>query len=195
MSLSDLIIPGINTESGLSALDNDIEYYLSILHSYAVNTPKIIDKLRNVTDESLTDYAITMHGMKSASGSIGAENLKKMAASLELMAKSGNLTEVITKNEAFLEGAENIVSDIQEYLKELYAKFPKPQFPAPNRNLLAYLQESCERYDMDSIDKVMDVLENANYDTDGSFVIWLRENVDVMNFSEIVARLAEYKEK
>jgi len=188
-------IPRVDATNGLSSFGYEVETYLSVLNSYYVNTPIIIEKLRNVTEETLQDYAIAIHGLKSASGSIGADETMKAALDLELLAKSGNFTEVIARNETFLKDTENLLDGIQAWLKELDDNNPKPLLHAPDRDVLAFLRQSCEIYDMDGIDSAMEELEKANYETGGSLIVWLREKIDAMEFSEVVARLIEYEEE
>jgi HPt (histidine-containing phosphotransfer) domain-containing protein len=143
----------------------------------------------------LQDYAITIHGLKSASGSIGAEDTMEEALRLELMAKSGNLSEVLSRNLIFLKDTENLLTGIQAWLRKLDSKYPKPQLLAPDRNLLASLRQSCERYDMDGIEKAMEELEKAKYEIDAPLIAWLREKIDILDLSVVAARLAEYEKE
>jgi HPt (histidine-containing phosphotransfer) domain-containing protein len=188
-------IPGVDAERALfSIFGGDWEAYMHVLRSYVANTPAIIDDLRRVTEETLLEYVIAIHGLKGASGSIGAENTRKAAAKLETMARTGNLAEVLERNETFLKSVESLVTGIQNWLEELDTKRPKPRRHAPERALLDNLRQSCEKFDMDGIDKIMYELENASYDTDGSLVTWLREKIDTLDFSEAAIRIAEYEE-
>jgi hypothetical protein len=45
------------------------------------------------------------------------------------------------------------------------------------------------------IEKAMDELDSANYDTDDDLVTWLKEKVDMLDYSEVVKRLSEYENK
>ena len=185
-------IPGVDTERGLALYGEDMDIYLSVLRSFVSNALSNIDKLRNVSEESLPEYAINVHGMKSISANIGAENLREAAFNLEMLAKSGDLTRVLAGNGAFLEIAENVVSAVQVWLKEYNISRPKPQFARPDRTLLYLLHKYCATYDMKNIDEVMDQLESADYDTDASLVIWLRERINESDFSSVVERLSTY---
>ena len=114
-------IPGVDTEKGLELYDDDLDIYVSVLRSYASNTPAALDKLRNVSAETLSDYAATVHGVKGISANIGAEEAKKAAAKLEEMAKNGDLPGVLAQNEAFLKQMDDLVSGIRNWLKEFDA--------------------------------------------------------------------------
>jgi len=189
----DINIPGVNAEKGLALFGGDREAYVSVLRSYAANTPGIIGGLRSVTKESLPDYAVNVHGLKGSSGSIGAEDIRKRAAVLEEMAKSGDLPGVLSQNEGLLNDAESLICGIQAWLDRAGAANAKPVLHAPERAILARLRECCENYDMDGVDRAMGELEGANYETDADLVTWLREKIDGAEFSEAAERLAEYE--
>ena len=110
-------IPGLNVEAGLDLYDDDEEIYLTVLRSFAVNTPAVLDRLRNVTAETLPDYAIAIHGIKGTSVNIGAQEIQKTAARLETMAMAGDLAGVKLMNDAFLKRADALLAGINDWLK------------------------------------------------------------------------------
>jgi len=114
----DIKISGVNAESGLELCDGSEEIYLRSLRLYVSNMPSYLEKIKNVTKETLHDYAINVHGVKSISEYIGAEETKKTARQLELMAKSGDLTGVLAANEAFIENAQDLVDKIRAWLEK-----------------------------------------------------------------------------
>ena len=184
-------ILGIDKEKGLSLYGNDLELYLSVLRSYVANTPAVIDSLRHVTKEALSVYAANVHGLKGSSGSIGAEEVRMKAASLEVAAKAGNMTEVLAENEILIKDTVALVAAIQGWLDGREA--PKPRLYTPDPVLLKSLRQCCEQFDMDGIDKIMEQLESARYDINNDLIVWLRGKVDISDFSAIVARIKEYE--
>jgi len=111
-------IPGLNTKSGLELCDDNMDIYLRSLRLYVSNIPATLEKMRNVTEKTLHDYAINVHGVKGSSEYIGAEEARKTAKELEAMAKGGDLAGVQARNDAFIKYVENIVSGIQNWLKK-----------------------------------------------------------------------------
>ena len=188
-------IPGVDTEMALALYDGDVEIYLAVLRSYVPNALKVIEKLHNVSEETLSDYIIDIHGLKSINTNIGAEEIRKGALNLELAAKSGNISKVLAKNDAFLKEAKNLVSGIQAWLEQQDKRNRKKILPCPDRSLLARLRKSCEAYDINSIDEVMDELESADYTTDASLVTWLRERINTSDFSSVISRLSVFEEE
>ena len=188
-------IPGVDQQTGLALYNDEFDLYLIALRSFAPNALKVLEKLRTVSAETLSSYAIQVHGLKSICTNIGAEKVRKAAQQLEIFAKAGDLDEVLTRNNAFLEEAGQLIKNVETWLAELDGKNPKPLLSAPDRLLLTRLATYCEEYNMDGIDEIMDTLERSNYEQDASLIIWLREKITELDFSAIVSRLAQNKEK
>ena len=53
------------------------------------------------------------------------------------------------------------------------------------------LRKCCEDYDMDGVDKAMSELESMRYVADAGLVAWLREKVNITDFTSIALRLEE----
>jgi len=185
-------IPGVDTEKGLALYGDDVEVYISVLRSYVSNVSTVIEKLRNVSKETLSDYAIIVHGLKGISAGIGAEKIRETAANLEMLSKAGDLEGVLKINEAFVKDTENLASCVKAWLAEFDSSRPKPRLACPDRLLLAHLKKYCEAYDMRGIDNIMEELEKSSYDTDESLVAWLRERINESSFQAVTARLSEY---
>jgi PAS domain S-box-containing protein len=111
-------ITGVDTEKGLSLYGNDPDIYLPLLHSYVSNTPDILNKLKTVSEETLPEYTINVHGLKGSSASIGAEIVKETAANLEKLARAGDLQGILARNERLIRGTENIVANIKAWLEK-----------------------------------------------------------------------------
>ena len=109
-------IPGISTETALNLYDNDVEVYKSILCCFISTMPAVLDKIRNVSSETLQDYKIKIHGLRSICESIGAEETRSTANRLEAMAKKGDLVGIATANGEFLEKTSVLVDDIRKWL-------------------------------------------------------------------------------
>jgi hypothetical protein len=57
--------------------------------------------------------------------------------------------------------------------------------------VLADLKDACAQFDIDAIDTAMDELESYQYDEGADLVQWLRSQVDIVEFDQIVQRLDE----
>jgi HPt (histidine-containing phosphotransfer) domain-containing protein len=183
-------IPGVDTNKGLSFYGGAKKLYLPMLHSYAQNTPKVLEKLRSVSAENLHEYVITVHGLKGTSAAIGAEQIRAAALELENLSRAGDLQGVLAKNDKLIADTEIVFKNLQEWLDQNDTK--KPRQKAPDRELLAQLRQCCEKFDMSGIDKVMLDLDKFDYDEDAELIAWIREQIIVSEIFEVAQRLAQY---
>jgi hypothetical protein len=95
---------------------------LDVLRSYLDVVPKSLEEMSHVSKETLTSYVTNVHGVKSVSDFIGAEEARKMALELEMMGKAGDLSGVLAKNETFIKYAKELIANIEKYLAKTDAK-------------------------------------------------------------------------
>jgi HPt (histidine-containing phosphotransfer) domain-containing protein len=118
INVSDINIPGLDANMGSSLYGGEMDIYVSILRSFISNIPGTIEKLRNVSEETLPQYATAVHGLKGSCASIGAELTREKAFDMEKKAKAGDLAGVLALNENLLNEAEQLVNDIQAWLEK-----------------------------------------------------------------------------
>ena len=111
-------IPGVDAKMGLSLYGNEMDIYIEVLRSYVSYTPEVLQTIRNVSEETLSEYAITVHGIKGTSANIGAEKTREAAFDLEKMAKAGDLRGILEKNDNFIKETENVLADIKTWLEQ-----------------------------------------------------------------------------
>jgi CheY-like chemotaxis protein/signal transduction histidine kinase len=109
-------IQGIEHDKIMELYDGDLDIFLPVLRSYLSAIPAALEKMRSVSAETLEDYKISVHGVKSTSESIGAEKARKMAAELEAMAKAGDLPGILDKNETLISYVEELLVGIKAWL-------------------------------------------------------------------------------
>jgi CheY-like chemotaxis protein/HPt (histidine-containing phosphotransfer) domain-containing protein len=186
-------VAGLDMSKGVKRFGGDEASYLQVLRSYAANTPPLLERAKGVHKDNLADYAIMIHGIKGSSRSICAEIAGAKAEALEKAAKEGNYDFVAANNAAFIEAVEKLVSDLEAMFRQTDSASPKRKRDRPDKGVLDRLLAACEAYDMDQVDTAMAELENYEYESDDGFTIWLRENVDRMNFTQIKERLSAFK--
>jgi signal transduction histidine kinase/CheY-like chemotaxis protein len=182
-------LDGVDVQKGFERFNRDINSFLNVLRSYAVNTPPVLDLFRNVNKDNLADYAIEVHGLKGSSRGICAEAVGAKAEALEKAAKAGNIDFVIANNADLIEAAGKLVNNIKDLLGKMASENPKPKKDKPDGQVLSKLAAACEQYNMDEADSAMKEIDNYEYESDDGLAQWLRENVDMMNFSEIKEKL------
>jgi len=112
-------IPGIDSEKVMDLYAGDLEIFLPVLRSYFSVIPEALEKMSRVSEETLQEYIVSVHGLKSTSDSIGAEEARKMALELELLAKEGNYSGVMAKNETLIQYVKTLLNNIQSWLNRL----------------------------------------------------------------------------
>jgi len=110
-------IPGINIMQAMEQLGDDEEIFELTLQSFADNTPAVLDKLRNFDPEKVSDYVITVHGMKGICRNICAEETALMALNLEQAGKAGDIDFIKNNNDALIAAVEKLIADIRVWLE------------------------------------------------------------------------------
>ncbi|MDR0819885.1 MAG: response regulator [Oscillospiraceae bacterium] len=188
-------INGIDIEQGLNHFGGDEEIYFDVLKSYALNTPSLLDQMRDCSEETLPNYAIVVHGIKSSSLSIGADPIGAKAEELEFAAKAGNFAFVSEENDSFIVTVRTMIEQLSDMLKDIDEMNPKTEKPEPDADVLDALLEACKAFDIDGVDAAMEELESCVYESRGELVEWLRAQVNVTGFKQMAERLTLEKNK
>jgi signal transduction histidine kinase/DNA-binding response OmpR family regulator/HAMP domain-containing protein len=181
----------LDMRKGLERFSGDEESYIQVLRSFAANTPPMLKLMENVNRDNLAEYAIAAHGIKGSSRGICAMELGNQAEAIEKAAKEGNFNYVAANNKIFIESAWKLIELLDGIVKQADLKNKKPKRDKPDNETLKKLLAACETYNMDEVDAAMAELEAYEYESAGGLAAWLRENVDHMNFKQIVERLAD----
>ncbi|MCL1861426.1 MAG: response regulator [Proteobacteria bacterium] len=187
-------IEGIDWQAGLNYFIENRDAYLSIIRSYVDSTSRIIAKICNVTEETLADYAIHIHGIKGSSYGIKACEIGKQAEELEHAAKAGNFRLVSQNTPLFVENAQKLLNALSSLLKPDTPDI-KPVKHAPNEALLDQMEEAAANFKIDELEDIIKSLERFKYETQAELIAWLREKVDQMEFLPIHERLAQRKQE
>jgi CheY-like chemotaxis protein len=188
----DRKVTGLDVDKGLERFGGDEESYLNVLRSFVVNTPSLIESARMVTREKLHGYAVSVHGLKGSCRGICAEPAGAKAEALEKAAKAGDFDFVTANNAGLMEAAEKLTDDIKSMLEKMPQESPKPVKDKPEEEALSRLVAACDSYDINGVETAMAEIEAYQYEGDDGLTLWLRENVDQMNFSEIKEKLSAF---
>jgi len=182
-------IAGLDIKKGIERFGGDKETYINILRSYVVNTRPLLASITKISRDMLADYAIIVHGIKGSSYGIFMEMIGNSAENLEKAAKAGDYDYVFTHNPTFLDAAWKLIHDLENMLSDIDEENPKPEKEKLDGETLSRLLAACEAYDMDAVDAAMADIDNYRYAADNVLVDWLRKNVKMMNFGQIIERL------
>ena len=183
----------LDIEKGMQRFGGDKELYLGVLRSFAVNTKPMIEQVKGVQKETLSDYAITVHGIKGSSRGIFAEKIGTKAEALEKAAKSGDFGFVTNNNQDFVETIEQFIALLDDFLIKMdEGKKPKTKKEKPDSKTLLKLFEASKKFDMDGADAAIAELERYEYEYDNGLVEWLRGTLDEADFMRVIKKLSDY---
>jgi len=186
-------IEGLDINKALERFGGDSESYLQVMCSFASNTRSLLKTLEAINENNasgLTNYAITVHGIKGACRGICAEEAGNQAEVMEKAAKAGDLGFVVANNPAFIESVLKLIEDIEAALVKESEKLDKPKKDKPYEEVLVKLITACENFDIEKIENIMKEINVFKYESDDGLVLWLQDNVIQMNYSEIVEKLS-----
>jgi signal transduction histidine kinase/CheY-like chemotaxis protein len=181
-------LEGIDIQEGLERYKNDISY-LKILHFYANSTPELLNVLRAVSPENLGAYAVTVHGIKGSSYQISANEVGKQAEVLEMAAKAGDWEMVKKNNEPFIRAMEALFANMRKFLADTEVKADKSSVSEPDRGLLAKMLAACKEYNITVMEAALIELEKYSYKSGEDLVVWLRQQLDGLDYEAIRERL------
>ncbi|MDR0503122.1 MAG: response regulator [Treponema sp.] len=189
-------IKSVKFNKGLERFSGDWETYVQVLQSFSFNTPAVLETIREVNRETLSAYAITVHGMKSSCRSICAEEAGNQAEALEHSAKAGDLNFVTANNPAFIETVSGLINEINSVFVRKNGKKEKPKKDKPYREALLELKSACEDYNPAKVNEIIAQIDAFEYTAQSEFagndlVQWIKENAAQKNFLEIAQRLAD----
>jgi len=182
-------IAGLDIGKGIERFGGE-EAYFKILRSYVGNTRPLLDSITEVDENTLPDYAITVHGIKGSSYGIFADPLGKKAENLEKSAKIGDLDFVCRNNAGFVTEAKELIIGIENMLSEITAANPKPKKAEPDKNLLQKLVVACKEYNIGEVDEIIAELEKYDYESDSGFINWVNDSLAKGYFETIIEKLS-----
>ncbi|MDR0439413.1 MAG: response regulator [Candidatus Accumulibacter sp.] len=189
-------ISGVDIAAGMKRFNDVPSVYMGVVKSFVQNTPKFLAVLRNVTESTLSGYAVTIHGVKGSCYGICADEAGRMAEALEISAKSGDFARVMAGNETFVGKVEELLAQLDELARSAddigeEANDGKNTLPSPDSLLLVKLLEASRGYDIDAMQKAMEALEEYRYESGGELISWLKERLVNFEYDEISERLEE----
>ncbi|MDR0526839.1 MAG: response regulator [Spirochaetaceae bacterium] len=112
---SEICMEGINYKMAQQRFGSK-KIFFEIVVSFVRNTPILIEKIKKINHETLMDYAIIVHGIKSTCRAIGADEEGALAEELENAAKQGRLGFCITANKCFLKKLEILIEKLKAFI-------------------------------------------------------------------------------
>jgi len=148
-------IKGIDSAKGIAMIGGKPKIYLRILRTYYKNVNEKIEEIKACLNNGDIDLLIIhVHALKSASGSIGADEISKAAFELESAGQRQDLGYIKANVGKFLTDLEELLKNIHPVIQAQDAESQKKEVDKELLKAeLAALKAAINDYDIDAINK------------------------------------------
>ena len=173
-------IVDVDTDKGIAMSGGTVDRYLRTLAIYCEDSRKKIKEITACLENGdLPLYTIHVHALKSASANIGAFELSKTAAALELAGQQRDLDFIQTRNKTFLSDLETLLAALDEVLSAQGSK------------------KQSEPIDMASLKAELSRLRAAMVDYDIAAINEAAKNLQVStsaaDIGDVIGKILQYK--
>ena len=174
-------IEGVDIKRGVDIIGGSFDNYLQTLAVFHKDGTYRIEEIKKCLETDNYSLFITyVHALKSASASIGADEISYEAKALEIAGRQKNFDFIKIHSPEFLTHLQTLLDDISMVLKE------KPETPIDPEKLLK-LKEAIENFDIDAMDKaVNDLREYAQAES-------ILQNMLVGKYDEAKLEIEKYE--
>jgi signal transduction histidine kinase/CheY-like chemotaxis protein len=161
---TSLKIEGLDASRGLAATGGTMGGYINVLELYCRDAKERLELLRSApNEENLNLFTTQVHALKSASASIGAAEISRMAEELEKAGRNGGIDFIREKLAAFSENLSALVGRIRSAL-EKYARAARnaantEESSPAYREALSRLRDALLAEDIGMADALLKALE------------------------------------
>ena len=186
-------IPGLDIRNALEKINWDWETCIEVIKSFVNTTPALLETCKNISPETLPQYCITVHGIKSVAFSFGAMEAGKKAKALEDRSMAGDFAFVRENNEEFIQIIKKLLQDLAPLQEIFSTEKTKPQKEKPDTDVLAKILEAAENYNIRNLEEGIGLLDEYKYTADTDLVPWLKAKSMNSDFMAIYERLSKIK--
>lgn len=195
--LAETSIDGLDISDALSRMGNSGKLYMRIIHSFVTNMPDNLKDMatEDINADTLSDYAIRIHGAKGSCYGIGANKVGDLAKALEMAAKAGELETCQNKNDEFLTGTRELIKE----LEALEARIEEAQsgndvmlVDKPDPAKLAALLAATQSFDIEQMNKLVEELTSVNYANDGAVINAIKAGFEAFDYQTIEETILAY---
>jgi HPt (histidine-containing phosphotransfer) domain-containing protein len=195
-ALTENPIEGVDYADGLARFGNQPAIYLRIVKSFIKNTPASLDELAGVTPDTLSDYAVRIHGLKGSCYGISAMTVGDEAKALELASKASDWETVQRDNPAIIARVSELISQLQALVDKAEQPVedendPRPLLDSPDRNLVHRLLEATKSFDVIAMEQAIKEMDVARYSSNPRLVDELREQLTNFRYDLIEDKARE----
>jgi CheY-like chemotaxis protein len=164
-----LKIGGLDTAAGLTATGGTEKGYLKVLELYRRDAAERLKFLRDFAaspdEKSISLFITQVHALKSASTSVGATEISRLAAWLEQAGRSGELTIIREQLGQFCEKLSTMGDSIEAALAQFGSASGQGDLECESlRRILHRLLETLQTEDLDGMDAALQAAQSLPLD-------------------------------
>jgi HPt (histidine-containing phosphotransfer) domain-containing protein len=160
-------IPGIDTAKGIALTGGTVAAYRQVLSLFCKDAQDRMALLqKEPAVNALSTFITQVHALKSASASIGAQEVSVQAAELENAGKTADMAFISEHLPVFAQQLAELVKNIQNILgpDKPDGGSAAPSLPAPYFPLLKELAEALKSQNASEIDRILEELNQKPLD-------------------------------
>ena len=194
-------IQGVDFADSLNRFSQNAEVYLRVLKAFTANAPELLERLAGVTEQTVSDYQVGIHGLKGSLYSVGATGLGDAARELEAAAKVSDWETIEQNNPLIIEGVLELISQFEDLVEQVdghedqaVTAAPTHQGPSDtgsSKELMTRLLEATDNVDIETIESLVEDLDRADYFVEPSLIDFLKRNLLLYRYGEIKEKLLE----
>jgi signal transduction histidine kinase/DNA-binding NarL/FixJ family response regulator/HPt (histidine-containing phosphotransfer) domain-containing protein len=181
-------IPGVNVKKGITATGGTLAAYIKVLSLFCKDVKDRLRLLQKAPDaDTLPVFITQVHSLKSASASIGAQEISSLAAGLEAIGKAGDTDFIRDSLPDFIQQLAELEKNIRAALsvdkETVPAEINKAADISAYIPIFRELAEALKSQNVSGIDRIIDELSQKPLDAE------TRENLEQIS-NEVL--MAEY---
>lgn len=191
-----IFIKGVDVKGAMERIQVNEEIYLNILKTYYGDLQAKLQRIDQAKREgNIKNFVIDVHGLKSASASIGAMELSELAKELEMAGKNEELDFIESHYDTFFRKA----NEVEENLKEFFAEETVDGEEKMSTDFLQHtldqewikaMVDACDDMDSQRISKLMEALKGKQFnESDSKKIQQMKEYANQYDYDEIIAIL------
>jgi CheY-like chemotaxis protein len=167
-------IDGIDMNTAIQALGGTYTAYYMILTTYYEDIGTRRRELPHILERKEFDlFTIYVHAIKSASKSVGAEEISRMALELEMYGKQKQYGEIEVKIASFYQQLDQMIENLNDYFdnKITEQKEKKEWIGVLSIDMREELQKAAVDMDYAALEHIIKNLKNYSFDTKTSIML------------------------
>jgi signal transduction histidine kinase/HPt (histidine-containing phosphotransfer) domain-containing protein/ActR/RegA family two-component response regulator len=162
------IIPNVDTAKGITMTGGTVGAYTEVLSLFCQDALDRLPFLQNTPDaDNMKTFITQVHALKSASASIGAQNISTTAAGLEKAGKDADIAFISEHLPDFAKQLNELTENILNALKQGKPENQEPLNPSfltPNFPLINELADALMLQKISEIKRILNTLEQQTQD-------------------------------